>query len=822
MVSRLWEWIRSTVVLTLTQKVAVLLLFISVVPLAALGMMSYRQSLSSIEERLGGDMRALMVEKQAYLELFMRDVEALLTNLASLQDIQQVLRDHPSFQTSGSDYERLATQAKIGYILSGYASLVGLVAIDLFSTGDAHYHVGETLDIQEIRVDLRARLFRQVVNSERGLVWAGIEDNVIVRSRFPKVITVLKAIKALDTTTATERPLGFLLLSYDPATFSESFHRHGQEGHWFRLVDTASRIVYDPNPAKIGSLLRPDLVGQLGRATGPFLANIDGTAVTLFSDRSNPHGWTLLGAIPVARVTAEVATIRHNTLLLLGGCLVLAVIFSAVVSRRVVAPIIRITDRFREIQHGKPTLAMQLPVSSRDEIGNLILWFNAFVENLVEKRRTEEALLDSQQQLQRSHEALERRVEERTRDLILANEALRKEIVERQRAQEERATLQNHLRQSQKMEAIGKLAGGVAHDFNNLLMVIILCGELLREQLRASQSERGMVEEILRAADRASMLTRQLLAFSRKQVLVPKILDLNALVKSLESMLRRLIGEDIHLVIVTTAERPTVRADPNQIEQAIVNLAVNARDAMPTGGSLTIETAIVTQTDRFVRLTVADTGVGMTADVAEHLFEPFFTTKERGKGTGLGLSTVYGIVTQSGGRIEVATEAGRGTAFHLFFPLVQEAVAPDEPTALRAAAESATESVLVVEDEDTVRNLVARILSSAGYQVLTAASGEDALRILAFEMTRPVHVVLSDVVMPGMSGLALARQVATLRPMTRIILMSGHTDHTQLDEAALDPAWAFLQKPVAPAHLLRVVRQILSGSAPAPGGTPKS
>jgi len=810
MVSRLWRWFRSKAVLTLTQKVGILLLFISVVPLVALGVLSYRQSRSTVEGGLARDMRALMVEKQAYLDLFMRDVEALLTNLASLQDIQQVLREHPSFQIGGSDYERLATQAKIGYILSGHAGLVGLVAIDLFSTGDAHYHVGETLDIQEIRADLRYRLFRQAVDSERGIVWAGIEDNVVVRSRFPKVITVLKAIKALDTKTATERPLGFLLLSYDPATFAQSFQRRGQEGQWFRLVDAASRIVYDPDPAKIGSLLPVDLVSQLGRATDPFPATIDGTAVTLFPDRSNPQGWTLLGAIEVARVTAEVAAIRQNTLLVLGISLVLAVAFSAAVSRRVVAPIIRITDRFREIQQGKPTLAMQLPVSSRDEIGKLILWFNAFVENLVEKRRTDEALLDSQEQLRRSHEALERRVEERTRELSLANEALRAEIAERQRAQEERATLQDHLRQSQKMEAIGKLAGGVAHDFNNLLMVIIGGADLLRERLRGSPPERGMAEEILRAADRASTLTRQLLAFSRKQVLLPKILDLNALVKQLESMLRRLIGEDIHLVIVTTAEPSAIRADPGQIEQVIVNLAINARDAMPTGGCLTIETAIATPPDRSVRLTVADTGVGMTPEVADHIFEPFFTTKERGKGTGLGLSTVYGIVSQSGGRIEVATKPGRGTVFHLFFPLVPVAAAPEEPPPDREVAETGTETVLVVEDEDTVRSLVAKILGIGGYQVLTAASGEDALRILAFETTRPVHVVLSDVVMPGMSGLALARQIAALRPTTRIILMSGHTDHTLLDGTALDPAWTFLQKPVAPAQLLQTVRQILS------------
>jgi PAS domain S-box-containing protein len=393
----------------------------------------------------------------------------------------------------------------------------------------------------------------------------------------------------------------------------------------------------------------------------------------------------------------------------------------------------------------------------------------------------------------------------------------------------EHKALEEQLRQSQKMEAIGRLAGGVAHDFNNLLTVILGYSETLLGRVGEDRATRSGLEEIEEAGRRAKSLTHQLLTFSRRQVLVPVALDLNVLVARMDNMLRRLIGEDIELASAPAPGLACVRTDPGQIEQVIMNLAVNARDAMPSGGKLTIETANVDLDESYaarhpdvrpgphVMLAVTDEGIGMDEEVQARLFEPFFTTKERGKGTGLGLATVYGIVRQSGGHIRVHSQVGRGTTFRIYLPRLE---GPVETTAqaARLLPPSGNETVLLVEDEDAVRGLVRQELEARGYTVLEGRSGNEALALCDRHPGR-IDLLLTDVVMPGLSGPALAARLAATRGGMRVIYMSGYTDRAFSQQGFLDPGTPFLEKPFALEALLRKVREVLD---PAPPGTAPS
>jgi len=383
----------------------------------------------------------------------------------------------------------------------------------------------------------------------------------------------------------------------------------------------------------------------------------------------------------------------------------------------------------------------------------------------------------------------------------------------------ERHALEEQLRQSQKMEAVGRLAGGVAHDFNNLLTVIKGYSELMLDQLEPADPMRAEVEEVQRAADRAAALTRQLLAFSRQQVLAPKVIDLNTVVSNMDKLLKRLLGEDIDLFTVLDPRIGTVRADPGQVEQVIMNLAVNARDAMPRGGKLTIETMNVSLDEvyarehatvkpgNYVMIAVSDTGAGMDAVTKSHVFEPFFTTKELGKGTGLGLSTVYGIVKQSGGYVWVYSELGMGTTFKVYLPRVDAAAEVIRPQ-VASDPFRGHETVLLVEDEDGVRALIRQVLHRNGYTVLQASHGGEAL-LLCERHEGKIDLLLTDVVLTHMSGTELAQRLLKLRPDMRVLYMSGYTDEAIVQHGVLSPGTQFLQKPFTNEFLARMVREVL-------------
>jgi two-component system cell cycle sensor histidine kinase/response regulator CckA len=397
-----------------------------------------------------------------------------------------------------------------------------------------------------------------------------------------------------------------------------------------------------------------------------------------------------------------------------------------------------------------------------------------------------------------------------------------------ERSRRDRQRLEEQFRQAQKMEAVGRLAGGVAHDFNNLLTIITGYSDLLLSGLDLTEHQRSALQEIRRSAERGGALTHQLLAFSRRQPLSVRAVYINQLIQGLDKMLRRLIGEDIELITLLEASQDSVTADPGRLEQVIMNLVVNARDAMPEGGKLTIETATTRLDESFsarqlgvspgqyVMLSISDTGLGMDDETQSHLFEPFFTTKGPGRGTGLGLATAYGIVRQSGGAIAIFSEKGKGTTVRIYLPMTVPAETGVGMESAAPAPPRGAETILVVEDEARVRKLIADVLESRGYKVLSASRGPDALR-LAARHKGTIHLALVDVIMPEMSGPELVHEIHPTRPDMRVLYISGYTEEAMVQHHIPESGIEFLQKPFLPDALLRKVREVLDTRA-ATGG----
>jgi PAS domain S-box-containing protein len=425
--------------------------------------------------------------------------------------------------------------------------------------------------------------------------------------------------------------------------------------------------------------------------------------------------------------------------------------------------------------------------------------------DITEVRRAEEAL-------RTSNAELERRVAERTADL-------EREIEERRRTEETLRRVQEQLLQAQKMEAIGRLAGGVAHDFNNLLTVVLSYASLLLPTFQPNDRRREFVDQMRLAGERGAALTHQLLAFSRQQVIQPRVLDLAEIVRDMNAMIRRLVGEDVTVETVIAPELGRIKADASSIEQVILNLVVNARDAMPGGGRLTLEADNVDVDEAHgrehlggsagahVRLSVSDTGVGMDKATQQLIFEPFFTTKPKGKGTGLGLATVFGIVTQAGGHIRVHSEPGRGTTFEVLLPRTDEALASEVPRGI-ASSLVGTETILVAEDEAQLRDVVRRALEQQGFSVLVAGSGLEALALFGGHLGQ-IDLLITDMVMPDLSGRDLAARLAPRRPSMKILYMSGYIEDAIAGHGADDPRTRFLPKPFTPEALVRKVRETL-------------
>jgi signal transduction histidine kinase len=495
---------------------------------------------------------------------------------------------------------------------------------------------------------------------------------------------------------------------------------------------------------------------------------------------------------------------------------VLGVAGTFVLSRSITSPLYQLTAGATAISRGDHSRTVN--IHQNDELGQLAKAFNSMKEKV----------RDSQLEL-------EHKVQERTAQLEEANRRLeslsqshahKRSVAEKERtdALEALHYTEKQLVQSQKLEAVGRLAGGISHDFNNLLTVILGYSDIMKRNLQNGDPLRRNVDEILKASERAASLTRQLLAFSRKQVMQPKVFDLETVVSDLEKMLRRMIGEDIELRVTTEADLGNIKADPVQLEQVIMNLVVNARDAMPKGGKLSIEMANVYLDESYsqdhvsvvpgdyVMLAISDTGCGMDEETRQRIFEPFFTTKEQGKGTGLGLSMVYGIVKQSGGNIWVYSEEGHGTTFKIYFPRVTAQAEEYKRASNGLEIPGGNETILLVEDAEWVRTLARQVLETAGYRVLEAANADAAIRVCDRINGDPIDLLLTDVVMPGMSGKDMSRILLVKHPGMPVLYMSGYTDEAIVQHGVLEPGINFLQKPFTPAALASKVREVLDAS----------
>jgi signal transduction histidine kinase/ActR/RegA family two-component response regulator len=495
--------------------------------------------------------------------------------------------------------------------------------------------------------------------------------------------------------------------------------------------------------------------------------------------------------------------------------LFIGVAFAFAMSRSIIRPLHLLTQAASAMTSGNGL--RKVKVSTRDELGALGTAFNSMVG-----------------QIRNSQKQLELKVQERTRELEEANKQLESfsHALELKRSQAEKEKteavdalrdIEQQLQQAQKLEAVGRLAGGISHDFNNILTAILGYSDLTLQRLLEGDPLKRNLLEIRRASERAAALTRQLLAFSRKQVLQPIVLDLNSVVLDLERMLARMIGEDIHLRTTLNHQLGNVKADPGQMEQVIMNLVVNARDAMPDGGKLTIETDNVILDEAYaqrhlsvspgpyIMLAISDTGTGMPADIQEHLFEPFFTTKEAGKGTGLGLSTVYGIIKQSGGNIWVYSEIGKGTTFKIYLPRVDEPAEKYTTGGLPREIPRGTETILLVEDSDVVRALAHEVLETSGFRVFEAPDPESAIAICE-RHTGSIDLLLTDLVMPGMGGTEMSAVLRRVKPRMRVLFMSGYTAEAIVNHGILEGGLNFIQKPFTPDALVLKVREVLDAT----------
>jgi signal transduction histidine kinase/ActR/RegA family two-component response regulator len=523
--------------------------------------------------------------------------------------------------------------------------------------------------------------------------------------------------------------------------------------------------------------------------------------------------WIILVEFPDDVVLKPVSGFMTRVIIISLFLFVMGIAGAFVLSRNITGPLYQLTGSATAISRGDDSRTVD--IHQNDEIGQLAKSFNTMVEKL----------RDSQRELEQKVQERTAQLEEANRQLESLSEAnaQKRTLAEKERtdALEALHNTEKQLLQSQKLEAVGRLAGGISHDFNNLLTVILGYSDIMKRNLPDSHPLRRNVQEIVRASERAASLTRQLLAFSRKQVMQPKVFDLNTVVTDLEKMLQRMIGEDIELRVSLQDELDHIKADPVQLEQVIMNLVVNARDAMPKGGKLTIETNNVyldeayarehvsVVTGDYVMLAISDTGCGMNEETRLHIFEPFFTTKEQGKGTGLGLSMVYGIVKQSGGNIWVYSEEGRGTTFKVYFPRVTAHTEEHKRISGALDGPGGSETILLVEDAELVRNLARQVLEGAGYRVLEAASAEAAIDLCERINGDKIDLLLTDVIMPGMSGNEMSRILLAKQPGMPVLYMSGYTDDAIVQHGVLEAGINFLQKPFTPGALALKVREVL-------------
>ncbi len=736
---------------SLTRSVIAYVVLISLVPLISLSAVSYSISRSAVHEKVQSYTTELMKEKKNYLNLLMRDVESLMMSLSSQEDIRNVLQDTADSKKLDNDYERLSTQAKIGYILSGYSNLDGIISIDMFSLADAHYHVGETLVTGGIQKSFRDQVFAEATSAKRSVMWMGIVDSIIVNSRHPKVIAAVKIIWHFDAQTAEERPIGFLVISYNPVVFHQSFQSEGQIGQIFRVIDQHHRIVSDPDMNQIGRLLDPSLAAEAASPSGLFRTQLEGHDTLVLYDRFEDSSWILMSFIQTAQIDAQLSDIAKNTLLITVISIFLAVLYIFYFSKRVVVPIKDITERFKAIRDGRPESDPHMTTTSHDEIGELVWWFNTFLNSLAEKRLAEAELKEINIHL---GEATER-----------ANQmAVRAEMAS-----------------AAKSEFLANMSHEIRTPING---VIGMTGLLLDTEL--DDEQRSFAEIVRVSGESLLSLINDILDFSKieakKLDLEMQEFDLSSLLDDFTATLAvRAHEKGLELLCAADMNVPSLLCgDPGRLRQILTNLTGNAIK-FTNVGEVVIRISIVEDVAETVllRFSVRDTGIGIPENKIGLLFDKFSqvdasTTRQYG-GTGLGLAISRQLAELMGGEAGVNSEEGKSSEFWFTARLGKQAV--DEPAERIQPVVLRDVRVLIVDDSATNREILTIRMTSWGMRPAEAQDGPEALQLLylAMEENDPFSIAVIDMQMPGMDGEAVGRVIKVDKRLvnTRMVLLTS-------------------------------------------------
>jgi len=772
---------------SLTAKFLIFLLITSVFPLIVVGITSFEISKAIIQDEVRQYTEALMDKQKDYMELLLEEVESLIANLSSIEDIKDVLIDGDQLP---DDYTNLATQAKIGYILSGYTNLKGLVSIDVFTLGGMHYHVGDTLNVKEIRSDLKNSILAEAIASKRAVTWTGIEDNVNINSTQQKVITAAKVFRKFDLQDMQEKPVGLLLVNYNVDYFYDRFsHSTLDPDTTMMIVDQSNRIVFYTDKEKIASKVDPDFMKRLTQRQGSFVDDINGQEMFVTYNKSSKNDWTIISFIPVQKLIAKTVTIRNTTLIVFGICLLVIILFALTMSKKVVRPIRKITTLFKEIKEGTIDDKIRLPeMSSNDEISELIKWFNVFLDGLGEKRKADEALSHSLEQLERAKEASE--AANRAKSEFLAN---------------------------------------MSHEIRTPMNPIIGMTELLLDTPLTPEQHEQLC--IVRNSGKALLdIINDILDFSKIEAGKVVLEQINFNLVGLIVEVADLIGckaRDKGLEIVTYIDPliPLIlQGDPGRLRQILLNLAGNAVKFTETG-TITIRAILMRQvaTQFDIRFEIKDTGVGLSEEASRRLFQPFTqadgsTTRKYG-GTGLGLSISKRLAELMTGVIGVDSTEGQGALFYCVIPLQVAKPNQDSGNSNRADVVMPLSVVLegkplgririlLAEDNKANQKLAMLLLQKIGCEVIVVTNGRDA--VVAAQGGNH-DLILMDCQMPEMDGFEATIAIRGAEKNTPrhipIIAMTANAMQGDREKCLSVGMDDYISKPINPKQLRQIIER---------------
>jgi len=763
--------------MTITQKLFIYVLLACVIPLAFFGRMSYVKSKSIIENEINKSSINLMEEKQRHLDVIMQEVEGLIANLSSIEDIKDVLANT---ENEISDFERLATQAKIGYLLSSYTNLKGLISIDIYSVKGEHYHVGDTLDVQEINLEAMKNLYHEALSSEKSVLWEGIEENTNLKSKNRKVIVISKVLKTIDSNTFTEEPTGLLIINYDIEVLYNHFTSTYKDTEYM-ILDRKNRIVYHHDTSKIGDQQGEAFLDHMNGYSGSFVTTVEGETKQVFWDKSNKNSWTILALISEKSILDKIKDIRRNNIFFLVLSLSLVLIAAYLISRRIVKPIKKITHSFQEIQQGIMNFETRLEATSNDEIGELSKWFNEFIQGLELKRKTE-------------------------LELVKAKEAA------------EAANI-----------AKGQFLANMSHEIRTPMNGIVGYLELL-SMMPMEREQASYLAEVKASTDALLILINEILDYSKIEagmMLFEHIpFDLHNLLEEAVSLFSpKAHGKGIEIVsYIATGVPKEVQGDPGRLRQVLMNIIGNAVKFTDKGDvAVKIRLLKESQEKVLLQFEIKDTGIGISEENKRKLFQVFMqadaSTTRKYEGTGLGLAISKKLLELIGGSIEVVSELDKGSTFIMTLELEKgkseddQNLMPMKPknANIEECAQRKNISILLVEDMVANQRLEMIILKKLGYSVDLAIDGQQAVEMCNL---KTYDLILMDCQMPIMDGYEATDQIkktSKLNRNTTVIAMTAHAmegDREKCLEAGMDD---YISKPVTLAVLEEKLRRYLKG-----------